>query len=254
MSGITFNADAGALVLSGNAVELGGDIMNQSPNTQTINLPLTLIGGSQTIDTATGNVVIAGGIGQSGGGFGITKTGSGTFDLSTDGRTYSGGTTVMAGTLIMANSTALPGGSALTVGAGGVFVFGSGQSAAPANSTSSLAAAAVPMPSSQVASEAVSATPAVKAAPAAAVSLRMRSRRQRRLASRLARPTEIRFYTSRAEMSHSILTRSKRGNALRTSLHFGLVSVSAAQKYIDGRDRWTRPGGSARWRPVVATG
>ena len=70
VSGITFNADAGAAVLDGNAVELSGDIVNQSPNTQTINLPLTLIGGSQTIDAAAGNVVIAGGIGQSGGSFG----------------------------------------------------------------------------------------------------------------------------------------------------------------------------------------
>ena len=77
MSGITFNADAGAFVLDGNAVELSGDIANQSPNTQTINLPLTLIGGSQTIDTAAGDVTIAGSIDQSGGSLGITKTGSG---------------------------------------------------------------------------------------------------------------------------------------------------------------------------------
>ena len=117
VSGITFNADAGAFVLDGNAVELGGDIANLSPNTQTINLPLTLIGGSRTIDTAAGNVTIAGSIGQSGGGFGITKTGPGTLVLS-GANTYSGGTTVNQGTLVVANASALPNGTGLTVGAG----------------------------------------------------------------------------------------------------------------------------------------
>ncbi len=127
VSGILFNADAGALVLDGNAVELGGDIANQSPNTQAINLPLTLIG-SQTIDTALGNVTIAGNIGQSGGGWGITKTGPGTLLLS-GANSYSGETTVNQGTLVATNTSALPAGTSLIVGAGAVFVFDPSQAA-----------------------------------------------------------------------------------------------------------------------------
>ena len=98
-------------------MELSGGIENQSPNTQIINLPLTLIDGSQTIDTAAGNVVIAGSIDQNGGSLGVTKTGSGTLVLSGT-NTYSGGTTVLAGILQLTNSNALASGSSLTVRAG----------------------------------------------------------------------------------------------------------------------------------------
>jgi autotransporter-associated beta strand protein len=142
VNGITFNADAGASVLNGNAVELSGNILNQSPNTQTINLPLTLIG-SQTIDTAAGNVVIVGDIGQSGGGFGITKTGIGTAVLS-GVNTYSGATAVNQGTLIVTNASALPAGTSLVVGAGGILLFDPSQAAASASVVRAAAAALAP--------------------------------------------------------------------------------------------------------------
>ena len=129
VSGMTFNADAGAFVLNGNGVELSGDITNNSANTQTIRLPLTLVGGGGTIDTAAGNVAIAGGIGQSGGGFGITKTGPGTLVLS-GADTYSGGTTVLAGVLRIDNADSLPDGSSLTVGDGAGAAFGGNAGAA----------------------------------------------------------------------------------------------------------------------------
>ena len=77
VGGITFSADADTHVLEGNALDLSGDITNRSPNTQTINLRLTLIGGSRVLNTASGDLTIAGNIGESGGGFGITKVGSG---------------------------------------------------------------------------------------------------------------------------------------------------------------------------------
>ena len=128
VSGITFAADAGALVLGGNGVELGGGIVNQSSSTQTVNVSLTLTG-NQTIDTAAGNVTIAGNIGQSGGGFGITKTGSQTLILSGT-NTYSGGTAVNQGTVVVTNAGAVPSGTSLTVGAGGVFVFDPSQAVA----------------------------------------------------------------------------------------------------------------------------
>ena len=45
--GMTFNARAGTFVLGGNAVDLAGDITNNSANTQTIDLPLVLTGGTR---------------------------------------------------------------------------------------------------------------------------------------------------------------------------------------------------------------
>lgn len=159
-------------------VELNGDILNQSPNTQAINLPLTLVGGSQTIDTAAGNVVIAGGIGQSGGGFGITKTGSGTLVLS-GVNTYSGGTTVNQGTLIVTDASALPTGTSLVVGAGGILVFDPSQAAttdsavaiaaaAPAISVAPVANSGQAMPAAEDVSMATMALTALAASPVSA--------------------------------------------------------------------------------------
>ena len=159
VAGITFNADAGAYVLNGNAVELSGNITNQSPNTQTINLPLTLLG-NQTINTAAGNVVITGGIGQSSGSLGITKTGSGTLVLS-GANTYLGGTTVLAGILQVTSSDSLPDGSSLTVGAGATLIFGGSQSAMAAQSSGLVATTAQSStPAAIVASPAVVVSPA----------------------------------------------------------------------------------------------
>ena len=133
VSGITFNADAGAFVVGGNAVELTGDITNDSPSAQTISLPLTLVGYSPTIDTASGNVTIAGSISQSSGSLGITKTGPGTLVLSGT-NTYDGSTLVNQGTLVVVAASALPDGTSLVVGAGGVFAFDPGQAASAAAS------------------------------------------------------------------------------------------------------------------------
>ena len=154
----------GPFTLNGNGVELGGGITNESQNTQTVNLPLTLIG-NQTIDAVSGSVVIAGGIGQSGGGYGITKTGSGTAVLS-GVNTYSGVTTVSQGTLVIASASALPDGTSLVVGAGGIFVFDPSQAAGRASVIASPAsapgiAAALPVtggPAMPIAATAITAT------------------------------------------------------------------------------------------------
>ena len=114
MSGILFNADAGATVLDGNPVELSGGIENQSTKTQTIHLPLTLVG-SQTIDTSSGKVAIAGSIDQSSGNSGITKTGSGTLVLS-GANSFTGGVQVLSGTLVFGAPNSIPAGSSLSVG------------------------------------------------------------------------------------------------------------------------------------------
>lgn len=116
-NGMTFSG-TGAFTLNGNAVTLGSDIIDYNTNTQTINLPVTLVGGSRTFNVyAVGdNMKVTGGIGENGGNYGINKTGSGTLTLSgTD--TYTGGTTVSGGTLVVTSSSAIQAGTSLTVGA-----------------------------------------------------------------------------------------------------------------------------------------
>jgi autotransporter-associated beta strand protein len=121
--GMTFTAGAGAFVLGGNAVDLGGDITNNSASTQTVNLPLVLTGGSRAFNAASGNLTIAGPISQSGGSFGVTINGANTVTLG-GADTYTGGTTVSEGLLVVENSTAIPSGSSLSISADGSMVLG----------------------------------------------------------------------------------------------------------------------------------
>ena len=124
LSSITFDSGAGDFVLAGNSVDLGGDIVNNSANTQSISLPLVLTG-NRTLNAASGDLRISGDISEIGGSFGLTKTGTGSVVLSgTNG--YRGGTTVSAGKLVFANAAALPAGSNLTAEASAVVVFSSG--------------------------------------------------------------------------------------------------------------------------------
>ena len=173
VNGITFDAGAGAFVVGGNAVELSGGITNQSPNTQTIKVPLTLTGGNQTIDTGSGNVTIAAGIGQNSGSVAITKNGPGTLVLS-GANTYSGGTTVLEGVLQVDTAAGLLSGSSLTVGGVAGSATGSGPSVRAEPGGSSLAtpsgqSSAPPAAVGQATSAAVSASvaTAASAAPAA---------------------------------------------------------------------------------------
>jgi fibronectin-binding autotransporter adhesin len=115
-SGMTFNAGAGAFTLSGNSITLTGDIINNSSQTQTINLPLLLSGGNRTVNTSVGIVVLGGVIGESGGSCGLVKTGSSTLILSGT-NVYTGGTTLSGGTLAVGNDIAL-GSGALTINDG----------------------------------------------------------------------------------------------------------------------------------------
>ena len=68
-------------------------------------LPKWVIGGSRTIDTAVGDMAISGNIGESGGSFRITKTGSAALLLS-GANNYSGDTRVLAGALQVNNASA----------------------------------------------------------------------------------------------------------------------------------------------------
>jgi autotransporter-associated beta strand protein len=109
-NGITFNAGAGAFVVGGNAINLGGDVVNDSASLETINLNLAL----QTnvnLNAASGNLAVGGAIS---GASGITKLGSHTLTL-TGPNSYAGGTSVSAGTLVIGAAGALPTNTAVTV-------------------------------------------------------------------------------------------------------------------------------------------
>ena len=126
-NGVTFNPTAGGFTLGGNGITLTGDIVNNSPNTQTINLPMVMGGyGGRTINAAAGPIAttalgtvnnggnmltvagsaavnLAGAISDTGG---LTVAGPGTTTLSA-ANTFSGNTRISAGTLAVGHALAL---------------------------------------------------------------------------------------------------------------------------------------------------
>jgi autotransporter-associated beta strand protein len=112
-SGMTFNSGAGAFVIGGNAIDLGGDIVNNSSSTQTINLGLALQQNTN-VNAAAGNINIGGAIS---GAFSLTANGSNVVTLS-GSNSYSGGTNVSAGTLVIGAGGALPTNSNVSVTGG----------------------------------------------------------------------------------------------------------------------------------------
>lgn len=96
-SSITFNESAGAFVVGGNGVNLGGNVVNLSEATQTIDLNLTMTG-NRTFNTAVGDLVINGDIGQSGGSRRLFKEGLGTLTLAGN-NTFDTVTGIYQGTL-----------------------------------------------------------------------------------------------------------------------------------------------------------
>jgi autotransporter-associated beta strand protein len=116
LASITFDATAGAYTLNADsgssgydaasAFTLGGNIVNNSTATQTINLALTS-SASRVFDAASGNIVLGGPLAGIGG---LTKNGSNKLTLSAD-NTYSGATAINAGMLEIATTGLLGGGS-----------------------------------------------------------------------------------------------------------------------------------------------
>lgn len=116
--GIFFDSAAPSYNLQGNAIELSGDVLNQSANNQTIGLNIQFVPGDGAFDVGkfdTGGMKITDSGSISGAGMALTKIGSGTLILS-GSNTYSGGTYVENGTLIVTNNEGLADGSNLTVG------------------------------------------------------------------------------------------------------------------------------------------
>lgn len=120
-NGLTFNAGAGAFILGGNSIKLGGNVTNNSTATQTINLDMELVGADRTFDAASGSLVING---QISGSKGLVKAGSGMLALTGD-NTFSGETKVISGRLETSSRLALGGSSnALTIDGGSVSIQG----------------------------------------------------------------------------------------------------------------------------------
>jgi fibronectin-binding autotransporter adhesin len=94
----SYNLTGNALTLNGGG-GAGADVINDSGVTQTITLNLGL-NGSRTVQTSSGNLVMAGQLTGSGS---LTKTGTALLNL-TGGASYTGTTTVNGGTLAV-NST-----------------------------------------------------------------------------------------------------------------------------------------------------
>ena len=69
-------------MLNGNRVNLLGDIVNRSVNSQTINLDLVLDGSTRSFNATNGNIIVNCVISQSGGTQGLIKTGSHTLVLA----------------------------------------------------------------------------------------------------------------------------------------------------------------------------
>ncbi len=109
--GATFNGiffdQNGTYTLSGNAISLGGSVVNLTPNTQTVNLDGLTMTGTHTFAAASGDLVIGAPIG---GAYGLNKTGANALTLNNI-NTYTGNTWVNEGSLGIGGSGQLNSGT-----------------------------------------------------------------------------------------------------------------------------------------------
>ncbi|WP_338287257.1 autotransporter-associated beta strand repeat-containing protein [Luteolibacter sp. LG18] len=118
VSAIAFKTGASAFTLAGNSLSLGGSIVDNAVNTQTISLPLVLTGPG-TVVANVGTLVLSGVIGDGSGVYGVTKTGPGILAL-TGANTFDGGLTVSGGVVQLGTSTSSSAsGSVTSLGAAG---------------------------------------------------------------------------------------------------------------------------------------
>lgn len=96
-NGLTFNSDAGAFTLAGNAFNLGAGLTNNSPTLQTLSLNLTVPAARDFV--TTGDLLLSGAVSTSGGR--IVKSGPGTLTLSGTTDNPFGAVTVNQGVLIL---------------------------------------------------------------------------------------------------------------------------------------------------------
>ncbi len=90
VNGFTFNADTASFVVDGNAITLGGNIVNDSTNLQTIDLDMTLPATRIVTLSGGGDVRLGGSLNGTGG---ITVSGNGELTLAGN-NSYAGNTTL----------------------------------------------------------------------------------------------------------------------------------------------------------------
>ncbi len=113
-NGITFSSSASAYTLTGNSIQLGGPILNQSGDNQTLGLPMSLVAGGGAFDAGAEKITVSGDID----GNRPLSLHNGTLLLS-GSNSYTGGTTVGGGTLELASPAALPSEGMINVGRSG---------------------------------------------------------------------------------------------------------------------------------------
>lgn len=100
--GLTFNSGAIGFTLNGNGLTLGGNVVNNDNDTQTVNLPLAL-DATRTFNTASGSVTVNGAISGTGG---LTKESGNMLTLSAN-NSYEGSTLINTGTVRITHGSAL---------------------------------------------------------------------------------------------------------------------------------------------------
>lgn len=130
---ITFDTNAGAFVLGGNAIALNGDITNNSTNAQTINLAMAMGAVTRNVTTTAGDITLGGVLS---GTAGITK-GNTPYALCLAGaNTFTGPVTIFKGILSAGSLNRVAGGSpssnlgAPTTVENGTITFGTGMQSA----------------------------------------------------------------------------------------------------------------------------
>lgn len=118
-AGITFDSTAGAFLLGGNRITLGGNVTNNDADLQTINMDL-ILSATRTFSAASGDLAVGGVISGTGG---LAKTGDNALTLSGQ-NSYFGVTSVDAGTLSV-NGNQLSATGAVNV-ASGAKLYGNG--------------------------------------------------------------------------------------------------------------------------------
>ena len=117
---IEFLSGAGAFNITGNAIGLSGNIVNNSASAQSLGLNMALTAGTHIFQTGSGSLTLAGNLSENGGAAAISKTGTGMLILGGDNSftgTVSMGTN--GGVIRLTSNTALgAAGGGVTLGTG----------------------------------------------------------------------------------------------------------------------------------------
>ena len=117
----------GTLTLNGSS-SVSGMATVAISGTQTISAPILFSSSAAFVPDDSGQLILAGNIGDNGTGMALVLAatgvqGTGSLILSGTANSYTGGTYVESGSLYVANTGAVQDGSALIVGAGGMFLY-----------------------------------------------------------------------------------------------------------------------------------